>query len=219
MRMDYEEHGFRKIKSNEHFSYDCSGCGDCCRNVRDSIMIESLDIYRLARYFGMEMSEVILQYMDTAFLAWGFPVFMLKTKPYMDSCVFLKGSHCKVQEAKPRTCRLYPLGIGPDDEKPGTWLNLIVSKKQHHFTGRRRSAGDWINENLAPEDLTFVMADYKFTGELAKLMKRISRNQEDKVVELILFYKYVAYAMAEDFQTQYTQNMEQLKKQFRILGK
>ena len=127
-------------------------------------MVESLDLYRLARFFGIEMSEVITQYTDTAFLAWGFPVFMLKTKPHRDTCIFLKSSRCNVYEARPRTCRIYPLGVGPDDERSGEWLNFIVSKKQHHFMGNKRRAGDWMNSNLTPEDRAFVLADYNHTG-------------------------------------------------------
>jgi Fe-S-cluster containining protein len=181
-------------------------------------MVESLDLYRLARFFGMEMSEVITQYTDTAFLAWGFPVFMLKTKPHRDTCVFLKPSGCSVYEARPRTCRLYPLGVGPDDDNPGTWLSFIVSKKQHHFTGRKHRAGDWIDANLTPEDRSFVAADYGHTGELAKLMKNLGRRHEDRIIELILLFKYAAYDMTGDFQTQYTRNMERLKRQLKQLG-
>lgn len=218
MNPQFDEFGYQKVAPNDYFHFDCSGCGDCCRNVKDSIMAESLDLYRLARFLHTEMCEIILTYTDTAFLAWGFPVFMLKTKPHMDTCVFLKSSRCSVQEAKPRTCRLYPLGVGPDDEKPGEWQNLIVSKKQHHFTGQKRRVGDWINKNLTAEDQEFVTADYHYAGQLARLMKNIDRRHEDRVIELILFFKYVAYDMAEDFQPQYTRNMEELKRQLVHLG-
>ena len=213
----FDEHGFKLVLSGDYFQFDCSGCGDCCRNVRDSIMVESLDIYRLARFLGLEMSEVILRYTDTAFLAWGFPVFMLKTKEHQDACIFLKDSRCSVQQVKPRTCRLYPLGVGPDDKGTGEWLNFIVSKKQHHFKGRRRNVGDWVSENLTPDERAFVIADYNYAGELARLIKAVGKRHEDRIIELILFFKYTAFDMPEDFQPQYTRNMEQLKKQLKAL--
>jgi Fe-S-cluster containining protein len=218
LNINIDIHGYKQVSNTDYFHYDCSECGDCCRNVKDSIMVESLDLYRLARFLKIEISEVITQYTNTAFLAARFPVFMLKTKQHMDACIFLRASRCSVHEAKPRACRTYPLGVGPNDDNPESWLSFIVSKKLHHFTGQRRCVGDWIGENLTAEDRTFVAADYNYTGELAKLMKNIDSRHDDQVMELVLFYKYVAYDMTEDFQPQYTRNMTQLKKQLERLG-
>ena len=80
MNIDPNAYGYQQSSPDDYIRFDCSACGDCCRNVKDSIMVESLDLYRLAKFLNMEMSEVILQYTDTALLAWGFPVFMLKVK-------------------------------------------------------------------------------------------------------------------------------------------
>ena len=180
-------------------------------------MVESLDLYRLARFFNMEMIDVALKYTNTVFLTWGFPVFMLKTKQHLDACVFLKASRCSVQNSKPRTCRMYPLCIGPDDERPGEWLSFIMSKKHNHFTGQRRLVRDWFDENLNAEDRAFVAAEYKYTRELARLMNKIDKRHEDRVSELSLFFKYTAFDMSDDFMPQYARNMEQLKKQLEYL--
>ena len=207
------------MQPDEYFRFNCSKCGDCCRNVGNSIMAESLDLYRLAHFFKMEMSEVITQYTDVAFLAPQFPVFMLKTTPPGDACVFLKESRCSVQDAKPRACRLYPLGVGSDEDNSGEWIHFIVSKKQHHFTGQQRLAGKWVNKNLTPEDYAFVNADYAYTGELARLMRNINSRNDEKILELILFWKFVSYDISENFMPQYTSNMEQLKKRLAKLSK
>jgi hypothetical protein len=109
--------------------------------------------------------------------------------------------------------------MGPDEDRPGEWLNLIVSKNQHHFKGRRRRVGNWIDSNLAPAERAFITADYAHTGELAKLMNSIDRRHEDEVVKLMLIYRYSFFDTTEDFQPQYTRNMEQLKRQLRALGR
>ena len=137
----------------------------------------------------------------------------------MDACIFLKASRCSIYGARPRTCRIYPLGTGPDDDKPGEWLDFIVSKKQHHFTGQRRRVGDWMDENLTPEDREFIVVDYNCTGELAKLIRNIDERHEDEVLKLIIFFKYIFYDLAENFLPQYERNMEQLKIQLeRLVG-
>jgi len=92
LSVNFDEHGYIKVSTGDYFNYNCSGCADCCRNVKDAIVVESLDLYRLAKHLNTEMSEICMQYTDTVFLAWGFPMLMLKTKQHLDTCIFLKSS-------------------------------------------------------------------------------------------------------------------------------
>ncbi len=212
-----DEFGYQQVYPKDYFDHTCSCCGDCCRNIKDSVMVEPLDMYRLAKFFQMEMGEVAIQYTDTTLLSWGFPVLMLKTRQYLDSCIFLQSSRCSVQSAKLRTCRLFPLSVGPDDKHPVSWLSFIVSKNQCCLTGQGRLVGDWISENFTIEDREFVTIDYVNTGELAKLMKQIKRQYEDEIIRLSLFYRYIFFEMSEEFMPQYYRNMELLKQQLAAL--
>jgi len=218
MSINPAEYGFTEISPDDYFQFFCSGCGDCCRKVKNSVMVETLDLYNIAKFLSIEMSDVITRYTDTVFVAPSFPIMMLKTKQHGDSCVFLKAARCSIQDGKPRTCRLYPLGVGPDDERPENWQTFIVSKKQHHFTGQRRRVRDWISENLTQADRDFMVADYKYTGELARLIKSIDNRHKDEIVRLVLYFKYIAYDMAADFMPQFTRNMDELKRQLKRLG-
>ena len=220
MSIDFNEYGYKKVAPGDYFSFTCSRCGDCCRNVKDSVMVERLDLYRLTRFLGMGISEVVLQYTDTTFLAWDFPVLTLKTKPHMGACIFLKSSKCRVHGgAKPRACRTYPIGVGPDDVHPGEWLSFIVSKKPHHFTGPRRLVGDWIDETFTTEDRAFVAADYAYTGELAEITRNIDKQYEHEVLSLMIYFKYMNYDLSADFMPQYNRNMEELKCHLRRFGR
>lgn len=40
----------RPVTLNEQVLFQCKRCGGCCRNVKDSIMLEPMDIYRLSRH-------------------------------------------------------------------------------------------------------------------------------------------------------------------------
>lgn len=135
------------------------------------------------------MSEVCSEYMDTVYLSWGYPIFVLRTKQHKDTCIFLKSSKCIVYDAKPRACRTYPIGVGPNDEIPGNWLSFMVSKSQHHFKGQRYLVGDWLDKNFTLEDKEFVEAHYNDMGELVELMMKIDKQHEEQVINLILFYK------------------------------
>ena len=47
---DFMIKNLHPLKWNERICFECSGCGSCCRHIRDSVPLESLDAYRLAVY-------------------------------------------------------------------------------------------------------------------------------------------------------------------------
>ena len=75
------------IKYRDKFTFRCSQCGECCREVENSIMLESLDLFRLSRFFKetgasvQEIEDVLTEHTTIIPLTdAGFPVFFLKTK-------------------------------------------------------------------------------------------------------------------------------------------
>ena len=38
------------VAASDHFPFLCRRCGACCRHVRQSVPLETLDAFRLARY-------------------------------------------------------------------------------------------------------------------------------------------------------------------------
>ena len=38
------------VHAKDCVDYQCRRCGQCCRHIKDSLMVESLDAYRLANY-------------------------------------------------------------------------------------------------------------------------------------------------------------------------
>jgi Fe-S-cluster containining protein len=218
MGIDFKNEGFIPVGPDDTFKFHCTRCGDCCRNVKESVCVESLDLFRLARHLGITTDEAMERYTDPVLITWGFPMLMLKTKPAMDSCIFLKAGKCSVYEARTRACRTYPLGTGPDDDRPGAFLDLIVSRRQHHFTGESVRVRDWIGANINDEDRAFILANYRFTGELGKILHRIDSRHEQSVLIQTLLYLYSEYDTDGDFMTQYLRNMACLKSGLLRLG-
>jgi len=218
--MDFiKEHGYIPINPEDKFQFQCKMCGDCCRNVKDAIMLESLDLFRIAQHLGKETAEVSAMYADVGFLSWGFPILLLKTKAYMDVCVFLKSGKCSINSAKPRVCRTYPLGVGPVDNNQD-FAYFIVSKKTHHFTGESHCVRNWFDENLNAEDREFMKLDVRFADEFGQAMKGIKEDDklEKEIMSLILLYKYFMFDIAEPFMRQYTRNMAILSNKLKKFG-
>lgn len=108
------------VAPKEHFPFQCRQCGECCRHVKESVPLESLDAFRLARYLRDRgepiqcMDDVLAKYAIPVLLhESGYMVFMLSTVGPDDACIFLKDNKCTIHAAKPRACRTYPISVGP----------------------------------------------------------------------------------------------------------
>ncbi len=202
------KNGYKPVKPEDTFSYKCVRCGRCCRDVKNAIMLESLDLFRLARFLEVPVENVALEYTSTAFISWWHPILLLNTTAHRDTCVFLTAKGCSVHGANPRACRTYPLGVGPDDANPGAWLQFIVSKKYNHFNGPAIRVGDWLDETFTQADREFVAADYENITTLTRLACKIDRRHEERIAELVMYYKYLAYETDTDFMPQYIRNID-----------
>ena len=85
----------RAVSLNEKVPFHCQLCGGCCRYVKDSIMLEPLDCYHLARHLRDQgepvsgIEDVLAQYAHAAWLSDNFPIFLLNTADPFDVCAFL----------------------------------------------------------------------------------------------------------------------------------
>jgi len=201
---------FVRLMPEDTFKFKCKNCGDCCRNVKRTVMLESLDLFRLARYLNLDVSDTALKCAETATLAWGMPILVMKTKPVNDVCCFLKSGKCGIQQVKPRTCRLYPLSAGPD----GDLKNLIILKSRErafHCTGEEHKAGEWLSDNMDDESRSFILTEYRLLHNLGKIARQIPRSNENRVNELMIIYRYLLFDTDMEFMPQYERNMAKLE--------
>ncbi|MCI9224133.1 MAG: YkgJ family cysteine cluster protein [Acutalibacter sp.] len=118
--MTFQLPNTRPVTSSEQVTFHCKRCGACCRHLRESVPLNTLDAYRLAKYLrgrGEQidcMDDIFSRYTEPVLLhESGFTVFMLKTAGTDDTCIFLKDNRCTIQQAKPTACRLYPFAVEP----------------------------------------------------------------------------------------------------------
>jgi Fe-S-cluster containining protein len=210
----------RFVASDDTFDFHCSRCGECCREVKDSVMLETLDIFRLARRFGRSggkirsLEDVVREYAHPMMLSRdiAFPIFLLNTAGEDNACIFLKDSRCTVQDAKPRACRMYPLSAEP--KNGGNGFNFcIVSQKPRHFTGPAVRAGDWMDKNFSEEDRRFAAADIRSVRELVPILRELKTSgiAENRILAPLLFFKYINYNTDEPFLPQFVRNAAALR--------
>ena len=214
--MNSNDFTYKKVNPEDTFQFHCKRCGECCHNVKDAIMLTTLDLFQLARQLNRPVEDVVLEYTEPVTVSDNsFPLFVLKTKQHNDACFLYKNS-CSVQGAgKPLPCRLYPLNIEPGPHDGLSYL--IVSQKPHHYTGATHSVADWMKENLTPDDRRFMVGWFEQVLELGRLMRGITQKSADGkmpeqlMIKLVLLM-YFSYDIEKNFWPQYEWNMGLLKK-------
>lgn len=137
-------------------------------------------------------------------------IYMLKTKVPNGSCIFLTDGRCSVYPARTRTCRIYPLTVGPGERGRDFEYCLCLDRHQSHFTGSRVSVKDWLYQNFKREDKEYVKREYEIATELGKLMRAIDPAMRPGIVFKVLYYRYYNFDLDQPFQPQYEQNNRHL---------
>ena len=194
---------------------ECHHCGACCRHVKDSVPLESLDVYRIVRFLQSQdksfdsIEHLLSLYAEPVPIhECGYFIYTLKTVGADDSCIFLKDNRCTIQTAKPRACRTYPLVAEPDDAS--SFQYYLSMEKDHHFTGRKFKARNWMNQYFTQEDRAFVNADISAVSEIAQLLRQIPETHKHRALFCFLLYKYTDFDLDQPFQEQYEKNNQKL---------
>lgn len=221
--MDKQETIAVLVHTKDVVNYQCSKCGQCCRHIENSVMVESLDAYRLAKYLRdrdpsiSTIDEMLTRYCEPMPLTdTCFPIFTLKTTGPDDSCIFLKNGLCSIYEARPRTCRLYPFSVGPGERGHDFEYCLCFdSNQQYHFSGGKVSVKDWFYHNFPRLDKEYLKQEYASIAEIGKRMRSIDPMLDKQVVFQVMFYRYYNFDLDAPFLTQYEQNTRLLLEQLR----
>ncbi len=218
--MRKEELKFISVAPKEHIRFKCIGCGVCCRNVYQSVPIETPDAFRIAKYLRDKgedietMDDFWARYGEPALLdECGYFVYFLKTKGENNACVFLEENRCSIHAVNPRACRLYPFAADP-----GTGQYLVTHEREHHFTGPAIKVKSWMKQRYSPEDREFVRLDYGAAPEIVRLLRKIPKQDKARAIMLFQLYKYSAYNLDKPFLPQFEGNQDKLLYSLRQLA-
>ncbi len=166
------------------FPFQCSACGQCCRHVKESIPLESPDMFRLARFLRdgdgriRSTADVLAKYAEMMVLnPSGYVIYVLKTTGRDDACVFLKDNKCMVHPAKPRACRTYPVAAMPDGHG-GHMVHLSV-EQPCHFKGPEIPVRRWMKQYCKKEEYDFLAMDFGSAVEISSLLNKIPQAEKD----------------------------------------
>ena len=88
----------------------CAGCGQCCRGMGDTIVLDPWDADRLAEGLGKPFAALMDREVDLH-VEEGLILPHLRMQAGTDACTFLsEAGKCTIHAFRPGICRLYPLG-------------------------------------------------------------------------------------------------------------
>lgn len=214
--MDYHNKQLKRVRPKDWISYHCNQCGKCCRNIKNDIMLESLDAYRIARYLSQydksisEMDDIYNRYcIPMPLTETGYPIFLLQVCGPENACVFLKEGRCSIYPVRPRTCRLYPFTAAPG-EKGKDFEYFLCTDRPHHLESGKVLVKDWLYQNFRQEERDFVKQEFLYSEKIGRLMAQISPDRQDQAVFLLLSFLYYNFDIREPFMPQYESNHQQL---------
>lgn len=208
------------IGKRQKIAFKCSACGACCKNVRDSIVLEPLDAFRIIRdrmKNGSKDSadDILWNIADLKELSRGFDVFVLRTVNDSGVCGMLKDNRCTIYSARPRTCRLYPFTADPcPEEHRIKWL--LCMEQTHHFGKGAVTAREWQRKSVTSEDEEFLYEECRVLPKLGEILRDVPEDKLQEAEQHVVVYRYLAYDFSQPFLPQYKDNMLFLKS---ILGR
>lgn len=210
----------REVSTRERITFSCTACGACCKNVRDSILLNPLDAFRLVRWHweqgaNKSSEEILEEIADLKELSRGFYIYVLKTVEDSGVCIFFKNNRCAVYAARPATRRLYP--FSPDFRADGTVDWNLCLEQPHHFRGGHVTAREWQRRYLKDEDILFFQEQTKRLSLIGKLLRKVPDTRLHEAEIQALVFSYFGYDYNEPFLPQYKENMAFLAARLKYL--
>ncbi|MFR3530888.1 MAG: YkgJ family cysteine cluster protein, partial [Lachnospiraceae bacterium] len=88
----------------------CKGCSSCCRGMGSSIVLDPLDVHRIASGLGKSFDELLASHLELQVVD-GIILPNLKMTGPGEACTFLNDQgRCSIHPLRPGICRIFPLG-------------------------------------------------------------------------------------------------------------
>ena len=202
---------------DSEFRFKCRRCGKCCIH-QDTILLNTRDIFQIAKKKGMTMQEVIEAYTETYIGSSSrIPVVHLLSNGPKGACPLLSADgRCSVHDCKPFVCALFPLGriaINSRDGHPlkeGELPTIKYFLNDHNCGSAKKvnTVRNWLAKFGIPEQDEFYLLWNKVLMALTPMVMKL---EAVKVSEPFLnmvwgtLYEalYLRYDTSQEFMPQF----------------
>ena len=181
---------------------DCEGCSACCRGLGTSIVLDPLDVNRLACGLQMTFEELLSENVELNGVD---GLILPNLKMVEEKCGFLnEEGRCCIHPIRPGICRLFPLGRYYENGGFRYFLQVNECRKENRSKVKVKK---WIDTPDLKSYEAFVNDWHNF---LLALEKYVSENpEEQKAVSMYILQQFYLspYEEAENFYTQFAKRL------------
>lgn len=185
----------------------CDGCSECCRSMVDTIILDPWDIYMLNKNTGMNFTALMEQGFLELNVTDGLILPNLKVSGRTKACPFLdENGRCRVHEARPGFCRLFPLGRYYENRDFRYILQTHECAKKNLTKVKVRK---WLGiENLGAYE-NYIRGWHFYLRDTESMLKD-SREQLRRQVCIYIVKTFFAadYNIREDFYAQFAARLQ-----------
>ncbi len=220
--------GIEQLKDNlldldSEFRFKCRRCGKCCIH-QDTILLNTRDIYNIAKKQGRAMRDVIESYTEVYIGKNSrIPVVHLLSNGPKGACPLLVDGRCSVHDCKPTVCALFPLGRVVVGRKPGEpitddadiQVRYIINDYTCGSAKRVNTVRSWLAKFGIPEHDEYHLLNTRVTMRLSETIRRMEKlHCTEKVLspiwDAVFALLYLDYDTSVDLMPQFQAAAEKL---------
>lgn len=189
---------------------DCKGCSACCRGMGASIVLDPLDMWRLARGCGQSPQKLLDSSLELNVVD-GLILPNLKMSSQGDACVFLNDEgRCRVHAHRPGFCRMFPLGRYYEEQS--FWYFLQIHECPAQKTKIR--VGKWLDVPDVRRYEAFVNDWHYFLRDIGDALDQESGETVRKQMSLYLLHLFYLTPYSEEFYGEFQKRLEACRERF-----
>ena len=189
---------------------ECKGCSDCCKGMGDTVVLDPLDIHRMAVNMKKTPERLLAEDVQLSVID-GNILPHLKMEGEEEACIFLnKEGRCTIHSFRPGICRLFPLGRFYENGSFQYFLQVHECKKTNRSKIKVKK---WIDTPDVKNYEEFVNNWHYLLKDVQSVIQ--SSENEELIRNLNLYilncFYVKPYDTACDFYEQFNERMAEAK--------
>lgn len=182
--------------------HDCEGCCDCCTGMGDTVVLDPLDVHRMAVNLKKSPDELIYGLLQLDVLD-GNILPHLKMAGAQERCLFLnEQGRCSIHPFRPGICRLFPLGRYYENGSFQYFLQIHECKKQNRSKIKVKK---WIDTPDLKHYERFVADWHYFLKDVQEVLYGTEDTELIRNLNMYVLKRFYLqpYDAAQDFYQQF----------------
>ncbi len=208
-----------KIGVDDSFQFHCTQCGQCCIH-REDILLNPKDLFRIAKYLDQTPRDVVEHFCEVYTGPDSrIPIVRLLPEGPMKRCPFLVRNKCRIHEAKPTVCAMFPIGrahgFDPKTGRPLPGMIYFFDRPRCGDSSETHTVREWLDSFHIPVDDTFYLEWSESLAVFTQLFRQVEKINSTATAILarptVYARLYLDYQTCQDFIPQFQQNLRKAK--------